>query len=120
MDWTQFKQTLCDDLRPNALDVMNPYVTINAVMPMVEYQAAEIVRLKAELELRTRELQLAREGKVFLSGGVYCSAMIATKILDWDALTAMTFTPENEQIEYANSAEEFRSQAEAHLAGRGV
>ena len=80
---------------------------------------AEIDRLKAELELRTRELQLARGGKVFLSGDVYCSAMIATKVLDWDALTAMTFTPENEQLEYANSAEEFRSQAEAHLAGRG-
>ena len=80
---------------------------------------AEINRLKAELELRTRKLQLARGGKVFLSGDVYCSAMIATKVLDWDALTAMTFTPENEQLEYANSAEEFRSQAEAHLAGRG-
>ena len=59
MDWTQFKQTLCDDLRPNALDAMNPYVTINAVMPMVEYQAAEIARLKAELELRDKVIEQA-------------------------------------------------------------
>ena len=73
MDWTQFKQTLCDDLRPNALDVMNPYVTINAVMPMVEYQAAEIVRLKAELELRDKVIAQATlqmvandEGDIFI------------------------------------------------------
>lgn len=64
MDWTQFKQTLCDDLRPNALDAMNPYVTINAVMPMVEYQSAEIERLKAELELRDKVIEQATEQMV--------------------------------------------------------
>ena len=55
MDWDKFKQTLCDDLRPNAIDATNPYVTINSVMPMVKFQAAEITRLKTELELRTKE-----------------------------------------------------------------
>ena len=78
VDWTQFKQTLCDDLRPNALDVMNPYVTINAVMPMVEYQAAEIDRLKAELELRDKVIEQAIDLAVIHSDriGIFSMARV--------------------------------------------
>ena len=71
MDWEQFKQTLCDDLRPNALDAMNPYVPINTVMPMIEFQAAEIDRLKAELELRDKVIEQATKHFILRGTRVY-------------------------------------------------
>lgn len=99
MDWTQFKQTLSDDLRPNALDAMNPYVTVNAVMPMVESQASEIASLKAELELRDKVIEQATLHMEIADNEVH----ILKEFVGYAQIGNRTTTPE----------------LFAHLAGRG-